>query len=69
MTFNGILQIIAFLLVLTILTKPVGIYLTRVYSGETTFLQPIERAFYWLTRVDAGERDELEAIWRGDAAV
>ncbi|MBK7802474.1 MAG: potassium-transporting ATPase subunit KdpA [Chloracidobacterium sp.] len=37
MTFNGILQIIAFLLVLTILTKPVGIYLTRVYSGETTF--------------------------------
>jgi len=54
MTFNGILQIIAFLLVLTILTKPVGIYLTRVYSGETTFLQPIERAFYWLTRVDAG---------------
>ena len=58
MTFNGILQIILFLVVLTLLAKPMGIYLTRVYSGEKTFLdfifKPFERLIYAVTRVDTG---------------
>ncbi|HEX3101276.1 MAG TPA: potassium-transporting ATPase subunit KdpA [Pyrinomonadaceae bacterium] len=57
MTFNGILQIVTYLVILTLLTKPVGIYLMRVYAGERTFLdpvlKPVERAVYWLTGVDA----------------
>lgn len=57
MTFNGILQIVVYLIILTLLTKPVGVYLMRVYEGERTFLdpvlKPVERAVYWLTRVDA----------------
>lgn len=57
MTLNGILQILFFLAVLTALTKPVGIYLTRVYTGEKTFLDfifaPVERLIYSILRVDS----------------
>lgn len=53
MTFNGILQILIFFAVILALTKPVGIYLTRVYNGETNFLKPLERLIYAITRVDA----------------
>lgn len=58
MTLNGILQIIFYLVVLTLLAKPAGIYLTKVYNGERTFLdfvfRPIERALYAICRVNAG---------------
>jgi len=57
MTTNGILQILLFLVVLTLLAKPVGIYLTKVYGGEKTFLdfilKPLERFIYAICRVDA----------------
>ena len=57
MTFNGILQILLFFAVILALTKPMGIYLTQVYSGEKTFLdfifRPLERLIYAVTRVDA----------------
>lgn len=53
----GWLQILLFLAVLTLLTKPVGIYLTKVYGGEKTFLAfalgPFENLLYKLTGVDA----------------
>jgi K+-transporting ATPase ATPase A chain len=57
MTFNGIVQILLFFAVIVAVTKPMGIYLTRVYSGERTFLDPvlgpIERLLYRLTRLKA----------------
>lgn len=57
MTLNGILQILVFFAIIAILTKPVGLYLTRVFEGEKTFLdfllRPIERLVYVITRVDA----------------
>ncbi|MBP7416255.1 MAG: potassium-transporting ATPase subunit KdpA [Pyrinomonadaceae bacterium] len=44
-------------MVLTLLAKPMGVYLLRVYNGEKTFLdlifKPIERLIYKITRVDA----------------
>jgi K+-transporting ATPase ATPase A chain len=56
MTASGWLQIIVFLAVIFALTKPVGIFLARVFNGERTLfdpvLKPIERLFYRLTRVD-----------------
>ena len=59
MTLNGILQIILYLVVLTLLAKPAGIYLTQVYNGKRTFLdfifRPVERALYAVCRVDATE--------------
>ncbi len=56
MTLNGILQILAFLAVIALLTKPMGLFLVQVYNGGKTFLdfllKPIERFVYWITRVD-----------------
>jgi K+-transporting ATPase ATPase A chain len=56
MTASGWLQIIVFLAVIFALTKPVGIFLARVFNGERTLfdpvLRPIERLFYRLTQVD-----------------
>jgi K+-transporting ATPase ATPase A chain len=57
MTLSGIFQILLFLTVLTLLVKPVGIYLLKVYNGEKTLLdfifKPVERLIYAVTRVDA----------------
>src|SRR5262250_2937664 len=57
MSFNGILQLAVYFLLLLALTKPIGVFLTRVFSGEKTFLSrmlgPIERLIYKICRVDA----------------
>jgi potassium-transporting ATPase potassium-binding subunit len=43
MTANGWFQIGFFLLVIFLLTKPLGIFMTRVFNGKKTFLDPILR--------------------------
>lgn len=57
MTVNGILQILLYVVVLTLLAKPMGLYLLRVYNGEKTFLdivfKPVERLLYAIGRVDS----------------
>ena len=56
MTPNGWTQIVVFLFVLLLITKPLGIFLARVFEREKTFLdpvlRPIERLIYKLTGVD-----------------
>jgi K+-transporting ATPase ATPase A chain len=56
MTPNGWTQIIVFLFEILVITKPLGIYLARVFEREKTFLdplaRPIERLIYKLTGVD-----------------
>ncbi len=56
MTANGWFQIVLFLLVILALTKPLGVFMARVFSGEKTFLdpllRPVERLVYRLTGVD-----------------
>ena len=56
MTANGWFQILFFLLLVFLVTKPVGIFLTKVFNRERTFLdpvlRPIERLFYRVTGVD-----------------
>jgi potassium-transporting ATPase potassium-binding subunit len=51
-------QYAAFLLVVTVLVRPLGGYLARVFSGESTWLDPVlrplERALYRAAGVDAG---------------
>src|SRR6266853_2461826 len=63
MTANGWLQILLFLAIIFAITKPIGLFMARVFSGERTFLdpvlKPIERLLYRLTRVDA----EREMKW------
>jgi potassium-transporting ATPase potassium-binding subunit len=56
MTINGWLQIAFFLLAILLVTKPLGVFLARVFNRERTFLdpvlRPIERLLYRLTFVD-----------------
>jgi potassium-transporting ATPase potassium-binding subunit len=56
MTLNGWFQILFFSAAVLLVTKPVGIFMARVFSGEKTFLdgalRPLERLIYRLTRVD-----------------
>jgi K+-transporting ATPase ATPase A chain len=56
MTANGWFQIGVYLLVILAITKPMGVFMARVFSGERTFLdpllRPIERLLYRVTGVD-----------------
>ncbi len=56
MTANGWFQIGLYVLVLFLITKPVGVFLTRVFEREKTLLdpllRPLERLIYRLCGVD-----------------
>ncbi len=56
MTANGWLQIFFFLLVVFLITKPLGGFMVRVFGRERTWLdpvmRPVERILYRLTGVD-----------------
>ena len=62
MTANGWLQIVLFFVVLLAVTKPLGVFMARVFSGERTFLdpalRPIERLLYRATGID--EKREMD---------
>src|SRR5258708_38983701 len=61
---NSVLQVVIFLVILLLLTKPMGLYLTRVFAGERTWLTPVfapvERLFYQAS----GINPEEEQKWR-----
>src|SRR5580693_3021278 len=63
MTTNGWMQILIFLAVILAITKPLGVFMARAFSGERTFLdpvfRPIERLLYRVTGVD----EEHEMRW------
>jgi potassium-transporting ATPase potassium-binding subunit len=56
MTMNGWLQIALYCALLILLTRPLGGYMTRVFTGERTLLspvlRPIERSLYRLSGID-----------------
>ncbi len=64
MTSNGLLQIVLFLVLLALVSKPLGDYMARVYTGEATFAQklfgPLERLTYRLLRINPDE----EMSWK-----
>ena len=59
MTIEGWVQIALFSVIIFLITRPLGGYMTRVFSGERTFLspvlRPVERAVYWCCGVDEKE--------------
>jgi K+-transporting ATPase ATPase A chain len=61
MTANGWFQIGLYLFVIFLVTKPLGVFMTRVFNREKTFLDPIfrpvERLVYRLTGVN--EKHEM----------
>ncbi len=63
MTANGWLQIGLFFLLVFAITKPLGVFMARVFNREETFLDPIlrplERVIYRIT----GVKEEREMPW------
>ncbi len=61
MTANGWFQIALFLALILAITKPLGVFMARVFNGERTFLdpiaRPIERLLYRVTGID--EKHEM----------
>lgn len=59
MTTNGLLQITLYFLLLFALTKPLGAYMTKVFSGERTYLSrllyPLEKFFYRIAGINPDE--------------
>jgi len=59
MTVNGWLQIAVFFLLVLAVTKPLGVFMAKVFNRERTFLdpvlRPIERLIYRLTGVNEGQ--------------
>jgi K+-transporting ATPase ATPase A chain len=63
MTSNGIVQLVVFLLVLLLLTRPLGAYMARVYQGRVA----LERGLGWLERLiyrASGVREGDEMGWK-----
>ena len=63
MTSNGIVQLVVFLLVLFLLTRPLGAYMARVYQGRVA----LERGLGWLERLiyrASGVREGDEMGWK-----
>ena len=59
MTSIGWIQIALYCAVVIALTKPLGLYMTRVFTGERTFLspvlRPIERVLYRVSGIDEAQ--------------
>jgi len=68
MTLNGWLQILFFLVALVLITPLIGAYMTRVFTRQRTFLdpvlRPVERLIYRLT----GVNEQCEMRWTEYAA-
>jgi K+-transporting ATPase ATPase A chain len=63
MTSIGVLQIVIYFLILLAITKPVGLYMARVFNGERTFLHPVLRWLEVLIYKLSGIREDAEQRW------
>src|SRR5580765_2422693 len=63
MTSIGILQIVVFFGIILALTKPVGLFMSRVFAGERTFLHPLLRWIEVLVYKICGIREDQEQNW------
>jgi K+-transporting ATPase ATPase A chain len=68
MTPIGIAQIVVYFVILLAITKPVGVFLYRVFEGERTFLHPIFRPLERLIYRLGGVRADIEQSWVGYSA-
>src|SRR6202162_1509470 len=68
MTANGWFQIGLYLFVIFLVTKPLGVFMTRVFSRERTFLDPILRPIEKLVYRLSGVDEKREMRWTEDAA-
>ncbi len=63
MTFNGWLQIALYAVLIVLIAKPLGGYMTRVFNGERTFLRPVVRPLEIGIYKICGVREDDEQHW------
>ncbi len=63
MSASGVIQIVLYFILVAVLTKPVGLFLTRVYQGKRTFLHPLLRWLEVLIYRLCGIREQNEQRW------
>jgi K+-transporting ATPase ATPase A chain len=63
MTANGWLQILLFLGLILVVTKPLGVFMARVFNRERTFLDPVARPLERLLYRVTGVNEEHEMRW------
>jgi K+-transporting ATPase ATPase A chain len=68
MTYFGVLQIAVYFLILVLVTKPMGLFMARLFQGERTFLHPVLRPFERLIYKLCGVNEEAEQRWTQYAA-
>jgi K+-transporting ATPase ATPase A chain len=61
-TLNGVLQVLIFLAIVLLITKPIGLYMTAIFTGRRTWLTPVfapvERLFYRLCGINPEEEQK-----------
>jgi K+-transporting ATPase ATPase A chain len=68
MTSIGILQILVFFGLILLVTKPVGLFMSRLFQGERTWLHPVLRPIEVLVYRLCGVREDQEQRWTQYAA-
>lgn len=63
MTTLGVAQILIYFGILLAITKPVGVFMYRVFEGERTFLHPVIRPLEQLIYKLGGIREDEEHSW------
>src|SRR5580658_10600650 len=63
MTANGALQIAVFFVLILAFAKPMGAYMTKVFSGDRTFLHPILRPLERLCYTLCGVKETVDQRW------
>jgi K+-transporting ATPase ATPase A chain len=63
MTFNGWLQIAIYSVLIVLIAKPFGGYMTRVFNGERSFLRPVLRWLEVCIYKICGVREDEEQHW------
>ncbi len=63
MTTIGLAQIAVFFVILVLITKPLGAYMTRVFEGQRTVLHPVLRPVERLCYRMCGVREDVEQRW------
>jgi K+-transporting ATPase ATPase A chain len=63
MTANGVLQIAVFFVLILAFAKPMGAFMTRVFSGERTFLHPVLRPLEKVCYALCGVKENVDQRW------
>jgi len=68
MTPIGVLNIVVYFLVILAVTKPMGVFMTKLFQGERTFLHPLLGPLEKLTYRLCGVHEDSEQRWTQYAA-